>query len=161
MLYIKFGRICCVDTSNVEDWFDDEILSNKHLVDNVFARKVIKDIDGSKVINNRIIETKEHGMVSSMMLSRSAKAILIMRGCRDVVVDASLCNDECGKWIQQLGRKMNLLITLNRCIRFEEPFEAVCINNGKELHNIKDYEDAYFEWFEQIKKEAQAKLAKE
>lgn len=148
MLYIHFGPLFNgKELFNPDDYFNDELYSNPHLVDDDFAREVLMDVEGTKVIGNYVIDTEYLGVQPSQKICGGVKAILLMKNCPEVVVDATNCGDNCAKWIQKLGREQDVTITMYVCMEFKDPFEAVCLNSGKKLNSFEEYEDAYFDWY--------------
>lgn len=147
MLYIHFGPLKNEkELQSPDKYFDNYLYENEHLVDDEFAREVLMDIEGAKVISNYAIETKR-GILASDKICGGVKAILLMKNCPEIVVNATNCGDNCAKWIQQLGREQDVTITLYYPMKFMEPFEAVCLNTGKKLKNKKQFFNAYIDWY--------------
>ena len=147
MLYIHFGHLGQKkEVVHLDMYFDNLLQRDTHLVDNDFARKVLLDVEGTKVISNYVIETKYIGIVSSEKISGGVKALLLMKACPDIVINASRCGDNCAKWIQQIGREQDLTVTMYAQMEFSNPFEAVCVNTGKKLNSVAEYDDAYIDW---------------
>ena len=147
MLHIHFGPMTGgVELYNVDKYFNTYLQQNKNLVDCDFAREVLMDVEGTKVISNYVIETKYLGIVSSEKICGGVKAILLLKNKPEVVIDGSQCGDNCAKWIQQIGREQDITITLYHIMKFKEPFEAVCLNTGKKMTSFAEYLIAYLAW---------------
>ena len=160
MLYIHFGSLNNgKEIFNPDLYFDRVLQVDKHLVDNDFAREVLLDVEGTKVISNYVIETKYLGIVSSEKICGGVKSILLMRNNPEVVVDATNCGDNCAKWIQKLGREQDVTVTMYTFMEFEEPFEGVCLNYGNRMNSVDDYFDTYFKWYKTDRKKESSGVA--
>ena len=147
MLYIHFGHLYNdKEVIHLDDYFDMSLYEEPNLVDNDFVREVLLDVEGTKVISNYVIDTKYIGIVSSEKISGGVKALLLMKEHPELIMNASRCGDNCSKWIQRIGNEQDITITLNHMMEFSDPFEAVCVNTGKKLNSVDDYENAYFDW---------------
>ena len=147
MLYIHFGHVYDgTEVSNVDKYFDYTLEEIPDIVDNKLARKILLDVEGSRVINNNIIATKKFGVQPSQKICGGVKALLLMNSCPGLLIAGKNCGDNCSKWIQYIARTKDVRITLAHPMEFSDPFEAICENTGKKLNSVLDYRKAYFEW---------------
>lgn len=55
----------------------------------------------------------------------------------DRVFNASVCGDNCAKWILQIAKQKDLTINLRHIMDFgEEPFAAKILNTGEVVHDM-------------------------
>ena len=58
------------------------------------------------------------------------------------VFNASVCGDDCAKWILSIGKSKDLTINLRHIMDFgEEDFEIEILNTGDIVHNMLEYVD--------------------
>lgn len=146
MLSIHFGRMYNGKEVVSVDPFFDRKLQQKDLITDDLAREILLDVEGTKVINRYIIDSKYLGVVSAEKISSGVKALLLMKNYPDIVVCASRCGDNCAKWIQRIGMEQDITIVLLHLMEFKDPFEAYCMNSGKMVHSYKEYSWEYFVW---------------
>ena len=87
------------------------------------AAEMIRDIDQSEVISAHLIESPVLGPISPKELSGGVKTLLLMAfDDSRKVFNASVCGDNCAKWILKLGREKDLTINLRHVMVFgKEP----------------------------------------
>ena len=64
-----------------------------------FAKRVIKGVDKSEVIDAHLIQSPVLGMIPPTMLSGGTKTLLLIKNKPDMVFNASTCGDNCAKYI--------------------------------------------------------------
>lgn len=109
-----------------------------------FVQKMILDVDGSKVINNEIIDSPVLGMISPTELSGGVKALILMLK-ENRVVWATACGDNCAKWIIEISKKKDITICLSHIMEFPFDFSAICIDNDVTINTIDDYRGCVLE----------------
>ena len=109
-----------------------------------FAKKVIKDIDHSEVIDANSINSPILGNISPLQLSGGVKALILMKNFPGKVFNASNCGDNCAKWILSLGEEQNFTINLFHVMNFgDDPFNIRILNSSKTVaHNMQEFLDA-------------------
>ncbi|SFL43465.1 protein of unknown function [Lachnospiraceae bacterium KH1T2] len=117
----------------VDDWITDE-----------FARKVIEDVDHSKVIDANVIYSPVLGNIPPEKLSGGVKALLLMKHYPGKIFNASNCGDNCAKWILKLAEDKNFTINLFHIMDFgDQDFNIRILNNKKLIvHNMREFLDA-------------------
>ncbi len=117
----------------VDDWITDE-----------FARKVIEDVDRSKVIDANVIYSPVLGNIPPEKLSGGVKALLLMKHYPGKIFNASNCGDNCAKWILKLAEDKNFTINLFHIMDFgDQDFNIRILNNKKLIvHNMREFLDA-------------------
>jgi hypothetical protein len=105
---------------------------------------MIKDIDKSDVVGTHLIQSPVLGPISTKEISGGVKTLILMAfDTSGRVFNASVCGDNCAKWITELGREKDLTINLHHVMDFSSvpSFEAVMLNTGA---TVKSY-GAYLE----------------
>ncbi len=116
----------------------------KWLLDD-FAKKVIKDIDRSEVLDSYAIKSPVLGIISPEDLSGGVKALILMKNYPGKIFNASNCGDNCAKWILELAEKKDFTINLYHIMNFGKGnFEIKIMNSPKKLiaHNMSEFLDA-------------------
>ena len=99
--------------------YEDEWITNELFI------KMIKDVDKSTVIAERLIDSPILGPISPKELSGGVKTLMLMAFDEsDKIFNASACGDNCAKWILKIGQMKDLTINLRHIMEFgDEPFE--------------------------------------
>lgn len=141
MLYITFKKSKDV-LMFVDNYFnlnyDDAWLADP------FVQEMILDVDGSRVINNEVIDSPVLGMISPTELSGGVKALILMLK-ENRVVWATACGDNCAKWIIEISKKKDITICLSHIMEFPFDFSAICIDNDAVINTIDDYRGCVLE----------------
>lgn len=111
-----------------EDWLLDD-----------FAKKVIKKIDNSDVVDAQAIKSPVLGMIPPTNLSGGAKTLLLIKNCPDKVFNASTCGDNCAKFILELAKSRDITINLRHIMNFgKNKFTAKILNDGSTVNNMEE-----------------------
>lgn len=140
MLYINFGEMkgeiynppMYFANQYEDDWITDPL-----------AVAIIADIDKSKVIGARLIDSPVLGAISPNDLSGGAKTLILMAfDDTGNVFNASAGGDNCAKWILKIAEKKDLTITLHNIMNFKGlPIIAKILNDGRMVNNYDEYLD--------------------
>ena len=116
-----------------DDWITDPL-----------SVEMIKDIDQSDVISPRLIDSPFLGPIPPERIARGTKALILMKHDDKHIFNASVCGDNCARWILRIGReKGDLLIRLGYLMDFgEQPFEIEIDNLGLIVHNRRELIEA-------------------
>lgn len=141
MLKIVFG-----DTENSiyhpPTYFDNVYLDE--WITDPFSVEMIKDIDKSDVIGPHAISSPFLGSISTKDLSGGVKTLMLMQFDRSgKIFNASVCGDNCAKWIFEISKEKELTINLHHVMDFGscEGFEAYIINSEKKVSSYQEYLD--------------------
>uniref|UniRef100_I5ARP3 DUF4869 domain-containing protein n=1 Tax=Eubacterium cellulosolvens (strain ATCC 43171 / JCM 9499 / 6) TaxID=633697 RepID=I5ARP3_EUBC6 len=109
-----------------------------------FAKRVIKDVDKSIVLDANAIESPVLGVISPEKLSGGVKALLLMKNKPGKVFNASNCGDNCARWLLELGKQQNFTVCLYHIMNFGSKSFDIRILNDKKLvvHNMSEFLDA-------------------
>ena len=111
-----------------DDWILDD-----------FAKKVIKKIDHSEVVDAQAIKSPVLGMIPPTELSGGTKTLILIKNCPDKVFNASTCGDNCAKFILELLKKQDITINLRHIMNFgKSRFVAEILNNSSVVRNMDE-----------------------
>lgn len=136
MLNIYFGDMPTA-IYNTEVFFKNTYEESWLLDD--FAKKVIKKIDSSDVVDAQAIKSPVLGMIPPTDLSGGAKTLLLIKNCPDKVFNASTCGDNCAKFILELAKSRDITINLRHIMNFgKSSFTAKILNDGSMVSNMEE-----------------------
>ncbi len=111
-----------------EDWFMDD-----------FAKKIIKKVDKSEVIDVSAIKSPVLGIIPPTSLSGGVKTLLLIKNYPEKVFNASTCGDNCAKFILELAKKRDVTINLRHIMDFgKRKFSAEILNDGTVVSNMDE-----------------------
>lgn len=118
--------------------YDDKWLEDS------FAKDVIRDVDGSELIDAHIIKSPVLGDITPLQLSGGVKTLILMKNNPGKIFNASTCGDNCAKWILELGKQKNFSINLLHIMDFGRgQFEIKIMNGGGRIvRNMQEFLDA-------------------
>lgn len=104
---------------------------------------MIKDVDKSEVVSAHLIESPILGPISVKELSGGVKTLMLMAfEEHGKIFNASVCGDNCAKWIMKISESKNLTINLMHIMDFgNQSFEAKILNTGEIVHNMREFVD--------------------
>ena len=107
-----------------------------------FVKEMIQDVDRSTVLDSGVIDSPVLGKIPPTGLSGGVKTLILVKFEKDKIFNASTCGDNCAKWILKIAQKADrdIIINLRHIMNFgDKPFEIKILNNGKTVHNMKEY----------------------
>ncbi len=120
------------DNTYDESWFEDD-----------FARRVIKKIDKSDVIDSGAIDSPVLGIIPPERIAGGTKTLLLIKNCHDQVFNASTCGDNCSDFLLELAEKENITINLRHIMKFNRKrFKAFILNTNSFISSYSEYLDA-------------------
>lgn len=141
MLYINFGSMdreiynpaVYFGNQYDEDWIVDPL-----------SVKMIADVDKSKVVGPRLIDSPVLGAITPKELSGGVKTLILMAFDESgKVFNASAGGNNCAKWIVEIAKRKDLTITLHNVMSFKDlPIEAVILNDNRKVHGYSEYLEA-------------------
>ncbi len=82
------------------------------------AKKMIKDVDESNVLSGECINSPVLGQISTERLSGGVKTLLLILNEPNRIFKASMCGDNCAKWILKIGKMKDVTINLRHMMSF-------------------------------------------
>ena len=103
--------------------------------------EMIRDVDKSEVISSRLIDSPLLGPISPRELSGGVKTLMLMTfDGSGRIFNASVCGDNCAKWILKIGQKKDLTINLHHIMDFGDGlFEIRVVNTGDVVHDMLSF----------------------
>ena len=136
MLNIYFGDMPSA-IYNTEIFFKNTY-EDSWLLDD-FAKRVVKKVDGSDVVDAQAIKSPVLGMIPPTDLSSGVKTLLLIKNCPDKVFNASTCGDNCARFILELAKKQDVTINLRHIMDFgKAKFAANILNNGSTVYSMEE-----------------------
>ena len=125
------------DNQYKDEWITDPL-----------SAKMIKDVDQSDVIAERLIDSPVLGPISVKELSGGVKTLMLMAFDNSgKIFNASVCGNNCAKWILQIGKMKELTINLNHIMDFgTDEFEIEILNTNEVIHNRKEFTEIAVEY---------------
>ena len=106
--------------------------------------EMIRDIDKSEVVGTHLIESPVLGPISTKELSGGVKTLILMAFDESgKIFNASLCGDNCAKWIVDIAKRKELTINLHHVMDFSAvgAFDALMLNSEQMIHHYNEYLD--------------------
>ena len=119
------------DNTYLDNWLTDEL-----------SVKMIKSVDKAVVLSSNAVDSKALGVIPVTKISGGLKTLLLIRHDNTKIFNASTCGDNCAKWILKIAQKADrdIIINLRHIMNFgDKPFEIKILNNGRTVHNMKEY----------------------
>lgn len=145
MLYIHFGSMDG-EIYNPAVYFGNQY-DDAWIIDPLSV-EMIADVDKSKVIGPRLIDSPVLGAITPKELSGGVKTLMLMAfDDSGKVFNASAGGNNCAKWIIEIAKRKDLTITLHNIMSFKDlPVNAVVLNDGRHVHNYSEYLEAALDW---------------
>ena len=102
-----------------------------------FAKRVIKGVDKSEVLDTHLIKSPVLGLIPPVMLSGGTKTLLLIKNNPDMVFNASTCGDNCAKYILEIARQQDITINLRHIMRFGTHFKVRVLNEDVIVDNME------------------------
>lgn len=144
MLKIVFGDVkksIYHPPTYFDNTYEDEWITDPRSIE------MIKDIDKSDVIGARVIDSPVLGSISVKELSGGVKTLILMLFDESgKIFNASVCGDNCAKWIFEISKQKDLTISLHHIMDFDSchDFNAYIVNTDKQVNSYKEYLDEAF-----------------
>lgn len=118
-----------------DNQYEDEWITDK------LSMEMIKDVDKSEVIGPHLIESPVLGPISVKEISGAVKTLMLMIFDQSGrIFNASVCGDNCAKWILKIGKEEDLTINLRYLMDFgSDEFEIKILNTGDIVHDMGQY----------------------
>lgn len=120
-------------------YFDNQY-EDEWITDNLSV-EMIKDVDKSEVISSHLIDSPILGPISVKDISGGVKTLILMAfDSSDKVFNASVCGDNCAKWILRIAKNRDLTKNLRHIMDFGKgEFEMEILNTGDTVHNMDQF----------------------
>ena len=100
---------------------------------------MIKSVDRSEVLGERLIRGKALGLIPPTDLSGGVKTLLLICNMPERVFKASTCGDNCAYWILEIARRRDVTINLRHIMNFGRGrFSIKVLNAGEVAHSMAE-----------------------
>lgn len=109
-------------------------------------KKMILDVDKSRVISENIIESPILGPIPPQWLSGGVKALICMNSDNTGnTFNLSNCGDNCAKWAVEIGKRKDIKVSLHHFMDFTgvDDFQALILNSGKIVNSPDEYAEEF------------------
>lgn len=118
--------------------------------------KMIKDVDNSDVVSERLIQSPVLGPISVKEISGGVKTLILMAfDDSGRIFNASACGNNCAKWILEIGKREDVTINLRHMMDFgkDTVFEIKIKNGGEIVHSMKELIPIASKYLNEMKQE--------
>lgn len=148
MLSIHFGDV------EHEVYHPSNYFNNQYEADWItdpFAKKMIKDVDKSDVLEARIIDSPVLGPITPRELSGGVKTLILLKfDDTGRIFNGSACGNNCAKWILKIAEDKDITIALHNIMDFGDgPYTIKILNSGIIVHNRREYVDQAIRFYGQ------------
>ena len=102
------------------------------------TKEMIKSIDDSVVVGDKVIDSPYLGMIPPTSLSGGVKTLILIQNEPKTVFNASTCGDNCAGWLLTLAKDKDITVNLNHIMDFGKEFEVYILNEKKAVNNMRD-----------------------
>ena len=103
------------------------------------SKEMIKAVDKSEVIDERLILSPVFGYMDPTKLSGGVKTLILIDNDRKNIFNASNCGDNCAPWLLKIAEKKKVVINLRHFMNFgKREFKIRVLNTGKIVKNMHD-----------------------
>lgn len=135
MLHIYYGELESYNYIFNPDSFFNNTYEDEWITD-PFTSEMIREIDGSKVVGPRLIDSPFLGPIPAERPSGGVKTLILMNFDDEHIFNGSACGDNCAPWILRIGNKKELYIRLGYLMDFGDgPFEIEIMNLDTVVHS--------------------------
>ena len=111
------------------EWFEDP-----------FVQQMIREVDASVYRAGLVIESPVLGQIPPEKLSGGLQTLIAIYKNPDKIFDATSCGPNCAKWLQEIGRRMDVTVNLHYFMPMqEEPLNIYIVNAEKTVQNIREF----------------------
>lgn len=104
-----------------------------------FSRQMILDVDKSTVLGARIIDSPVLGGITPRELSGGVKALILIWHVPDKIFNASVCGDNCAKWLLEMGKNRDITVNLRHLMDFGDGnFDIRILNTDQVVHSMDE-----------------------
>ena len=113
----------------------------KWIIDDI-SKRIIKEIDNSKVIDKKVIESPVLGSITPNDLSGGAKTLILIAHDKKNIFNATTCGENCAKLLLELAKNKDITINLRYIMDFgKDEFKIKVKNSGKIVNNMNELLD--------------------
>lgn len=97
------------------------------------SKEMIRDVDRSTVLSGGIIDSPFLGKISPLNLSGGVKTLILIEHVPNRIFNASMCGDNCAKWLLKMAEHKEITINLRHLMDFGENSFCIRILNTNQI----------------------------
>ncbi len=144
MIYVLFGTIKRSTAPrqyiyDIDGFFDGYF--EEQWTDNDWADKVLFEVDGSKFLAPKVVESPVLGSISHEWISGGSKQLIMMNCEQNIVYDGDNLGDNCWHLLLELGKTKNIMLTLSYYPKFDwiDGESIYIINHGTVVRDFQSF----------------------
>ena len=119
----------------LDEWLDDPLV-----------QEMIEDIDKSKVLSQRCIQSPILGQIPPDYLSGGVKTLIMLLKEPDYHVDLMVCGNNCTKWIKEVAKHQDLHLAISTYDLDYPDIVMECLNDGDIIDSKKKWLDKLYKY---------------
>lgn len=119
----------------LDEWLDDPLV-----------QEMIEDIDKSKVLSQRCIQSPILGQISPDYLSGGVKTLIMLLKEPNYHVDLMVCGNNCTKWIKEVAKHQDLHLAISTYDLDYPDIVMECLNDGDIIDSEKKWWDKIYKY---------------
>lgn len=119
----------------LDEWLDDPLV-----------KLMIEDIDKSKVLSQRCIQSPILGQISPDYLSGGVKTLIMLLKEPNYHVDLMVCGNNCTKWIKEVAKHQDLHLAISTYDLDYPDIVMECLNDGDIIDSEKKWWDKVYKY---------------
>lgn len=144
MVYVKFGLINW-DTAprqfiyDIDGFFDGYF--EDHWIDDYWAPKVLQEIDKSKFIAPKVVDSPMLGPISHERISGGSKLLIMMNNIQNIVYEGDNLGDNCWPLFLELSKQKDFMISLSYfpIFKWVDGATVIDIDTGEKATNFDQF----------------------
>ena len=118
-------------------WFDNQ--GGEDYITGKLESEIIKDIDGSTVISNGVLENPIFGSITPEDISGTAKTLILIHNKPEFYYNGAHMGENAAQWLVLMAKTQEIYIRMGYLMPFPEPFNIHFINTNKYVSTWVDY----------------------
>lgn len=159
MLYVLFTRVFDVEGVNLQVNSDFDVFLEPSWLNDDISRQIIKYIDGATAVKDYYIEDKHGRAIPPQFLSGGSKGLILIHKT-NYITNLTKFGNNCAYWLMKLAEEKDVVCKCsNPYWEFDdvEKIEAICLNDGRLITNILEWEGAFMDFIDDRPEKEQEK----
>lgn len=113
------------------EWFNDSIV-----------QQIVLDIDKTKIEGPNLAISPVLGAIPPTKISGGSKCLILALKTDNLIYGSGM-GDNCVSWLLKIAEKKDVRMYLGHIMDFPEKFEAVCLDDERQIHSRNDFVKAF------------------
>lgn len=126
--------------AHIDAWFDGYY--KKEWMENSWAKRVVQEIDKSKLISPEAVDSPWLGVIPITSISGGAKQLIMANAASNIVFNGDNFGDNCFPLLLELSKNIDIQMSLYYYPDFEwvDGVEVTILNTGRVVDNARDFD---------------------